>query len=188
MYITEILGKLADRQVGGLMIHEQMADLFDLLNLHGYKRWHEFRFIEEGINMRLTKRFCISMTESLAVTSDVSDPRGLPSTFLNKKRQEITNKLEIVIGAFEKIKSWEEETLILLNSLYISSQQIKAGEIAQFIMTNIKHVADELKYINRELQTLRDVSNLDIIIDKQDKIHENYRNKIKDVTEKLFNI
>lgn len=188
MEINEILGKLADRQVGGMMIHEQMADLFDLLNLHGYKRWHEYRFLEESINMRLTKRFCVAVADKIALTSDITDPKGLPSIFINKLRKDVSDKLDIVKGAFEKIATWEKDTLKLLNDLYISSQQIKAGEVAQFIMQSIKHVAEELKYINRELQTLRDVSNLDIIIEKQDKTHDEYKDKIKSITEKLYNI
>lgn len=188
MEIIEILGKLADRQVGGMMIHEQMADLFDLLNLHGYKRWHEYRFVEESINMRLTKRFCVATTDKIALTSDITDPKGLPSIFINKLRKDITGKLDIVKGAFEKIATWEKDTLKLLNDLYISSQQIKASEVAQFIMQSIKHVAEELKYINRELQTLRDVSNLDIIIDKQDKMHDEYKDKLKSIINKLCDI
>lgn len=188
MGITEILGKLADRQVGGLMIHEGMSDLFDLLNLHGYKRWNEYRFLTEGVNMRLTKRFCISITDKLADTNDITDPKGLPKSFLGKSRKDITNKLDIVRGAFEKLSDWEAGTLKLLNDLYVSSQQVKAGEVAQFIMGNIKHVSQELKYINRELQTLRDVSNLDVIIDKQNYMHDEYKNKIKDIGAKLFKI
>lgn len=188
MDLREILGKLADRQVEGLMIHEQMSDLFDLLNLHGYKRWNEYRFIEEAVNMKLTKRFCISTTNKLALTSNIIDPKGLPQTFFDKSRSDIDNKLAIVRGAFEKLSSWESETLKILNELYIMAQQRKAGEVAQFIMESIKHVSEELKYINRELQTLKDVTSIDIIIDKQSSLHDCYKDKLNTPINKLQKI
>lgn len=183
MEINEILGKLISRQIIGVANHEQMANLFDLLNLHGYKRLNEFRFFEESSNLRKAQRFCISITDKLAILEEMTPPKGLPDTFLNKSRKDIgkETKYEIVKSAFEKSKTWEEGTLKLLNELYISSQQIKAGEVAYFIMRNIEDVTKEIKNINRELQIIRDVSNLDVLIERQNEIHEKYKEKLKNL-------
>lgn len=179
MEINEILGKLISRQIIGIANHEQMSNLFDLLNLHGYKRLNEFRFFEESINLRKTQRFCVSITDKLAILEEMTPPKGLPNTFLNKSRKDIDKeqKYEIVKSAFEKSKIWEEGTLKLLNDLYISSQQIKAGEVARFVMCMIEDVTKEIKYINRELQLIRDVSNLDVLLERQNEIHEKYKEK-----------
>ena len=47
MTVEEIFSKISQRMIGGLMFHEQMSNYYDFLNLRGYKKCHEYHYLEE---------------------------------------------------------------------------------------------------------------------------------------------
>lgn len=46
MTCEEIFSKIANTYVNGIMFHTDMVQYFDFLNLHGYKRLHEYSTLD----------------------------------------------------------------------------------------------------------------------------------------------
>jgi hypothetical protein len=44
MTVEEVFKSIAERQLQGLMMHEDLANYYDFLNLHGYKKCQEYHF------------------------------------------------------------------------------------------------------------------------------------------------
>ena len=60
MTVEEIYADVAAHMIEGLMIHEQLANYYDFLGLGGYKRCHEYHYIEESVKYRGLYRYFIN--------------------------------------------------------------------------------------------------------------------------------
>ena len=47
MTCEEIFTNLAEHQIKGMMVHEQLANYYDFLGLPGYRNCHEYHFMKE---------------------------------------------------------------------------------------------------------------------------------------------
>ena len=46
MVVEDIFASIANRLLLGSMIHEQLINYYDFLNLYGYKECHKYHFFE----------------------------------------------------------------------------------------------------------------------------------------------
>ena len=60
MTVEEIFKKLLSHQIKGVMTHEQLANYYDFMSLHGYKRCHEYHAKREFNAMRKLQRYYIN--------------------------------------------------------------------------------------------------------------------------------
>lgn len=185
MNAGEVFSKISHRQVIALMFHEQMADYFDFLNLHGYKRMHEYQYLSESIDMRLTHRYYINHYNQLVPLYPTENPKALPAAWHEQTRFDVKNKKELAISSFEKWQTWESETKSFLSDMYIALQQQKDVAGACFVVELIKDVDVELKGINRHLLELKSADTVDYILEIQGDLHQEYKSKTMFVGEKL---
>lgn len=184
MTVSEIFAKISERQDVGIAMHFDMADYFDFLNLHGFKRIQEYQYLCESANRRgihryfinhYQKQFKINSTEYLAV---------IPSSWFNYTRMDVdTNTMKkSVKDVFDLWVSWEEESKKLYENIY--SELVKIGEIAAAMKVKelVCDVDMELKYACRLHLSLK-ASNYDpvYILDMQDCLHEEYDKKTKEI-------
>ena len=59
MTVSEIFNAISNHQIEGIMLHGQMADYFDFLSLHGFKRMQEYHYLDESTCMRSVHRYYI---------------------------------------------------------------------------------------------------------------------------------
>lgn len=184
MNCEAIFKKLDAHLIKGLMYHEQMADYFDFLNLHGYKRLHEYRYLDESANMRGLHRYYINHYDRIIPESEIVNPRSIPSNWYDHIRADVTasEKKEFIRKAFESWVRWETETKELYQEAYCELCEV--GEIAAAckIKEMLSDVDQELKKACRMKLSL-DMVNYDLntIYLCQDEIHEAYRSKEKDI-------
>ena len=180
MEIQEIFKKLSDRMVSGVMFHEQQADLFDFLNLHGYKRMSEYNARCEMHSYRKLHRYYINHFNKLIEEDVIENPNIIPMSWYKYTRQQVdTNtKRTSVKDNIEKLYKWESETKEIYESMYIEALDIGEAAVAKKIACLIKHVDKELKYVTR---LHIDLVNMDYeigyIIGCQQQMHDWYKDR-----------
>lgn len=184
MTVEDIFKKLDAHIIKGLMYHEQMADYFDFLNLHGYKRLHECRYLEESAVMRSLHRYYVNHYNKLLPESAIENPKSIPMSWYNYSRTDVSpaEKKKFIEQAFDSWVNWESETKELYQHAY--SELCEIGEIAAAckIKEMLSDVDMELKKACRMMLNLKMVDyDLSTIYLCQDEMHETYKEKEKHI-------
>lgn len=182
--VHDIFAMIEEHQISGMMLHEQMADFYDFLNLHGFKRMHEYRFLCESRSMRMVHRYFINHYNMLILRGHPSSPDAIPSGWGAYTRQQVTQDVRrrAVRDGIAKWDAWERETKKLYETAY--KELCDLGEIAasEFILQLVLDVDKELKYVDRLHINLESIEyDMSAIYLMQDELHEKYRKKAKSV-------
>ena len=183
MTIEEIFRSISSHMTKGVMIHEQMADYYDFLNLHGYKRCHEYHGKCEMKNLRHLHRYFINHFNRLIKEDPIENPDSIPSSWYRYTRQEVdTNtKRSAVKSGIEKWVSWEKETKDLYEKMYQEAMSIGEVAAAKKIGCFICDVDKELKWAERTHLDLMTVDyDMGYILSKQQYLHDKYKGKEHD--------
>lgn len=182
--MIEVFAEISKRMVKGIMLHAQMSDYFDFIDLHGYKRWHEYRFFVENAELRGVHRYAINHCNRLIPESSVDNPRMIPSGWENYTRLQVdaTTRKSAVKEAFEKWYQWENETKTAYETQFkVLTESSKIAD-ADKINSIICNVDQELKEVTRELLSLRAVDyDPAYIMIRQGELHEHFRHKEKEI-------
>lgn len=182
--MIEVFNEISNRMVRNIMKHEQMADYFDFLNLHGLKRWHEYQFFEESAELRGIHRYAINHCNKMVRDDDIEAVRTIPSAWYNYTRLQVDNstRKQAVKDALEKWYDWEKETKELYETLF--KRLTDNNKIAEADKVNelILDVDEEIKRVTRKMIEYKSVDyDMDYIMFQQDEMHEEYRKKTKDI-------
>lgn len=184
MTVDEIYAELSAHMIKGLMAHEQLANYYDFLGLKGYKRCHEYHYLDETCNYRRLCRYFINHHNKLIPYKDVEDPKVIPQSWYRYTRQEVDNntKMNAVKNGISVWVDWEKETKHLYEQMY--KELIDLGEVASAmeIKKFLCCVDEELKYAERKQLDLKAIDySLEIIVPCQKDIHEKYKAKMKEL-------
>ena len=184
MTVDEIFGKLSVHGVEGMMIHDQLAKYYDFLNLHGFKRVHEYHFLCETIAHRKLHRYFTNRYNRLVTDSPVDSSSVIPESWYRYKRQEVdkaTKRSAIEKGFAEWVK-WETETRELYNEMYHELEELGEYSAAEYVCNMIRDVDKELKCAERKQIELEAVDyDMVFISQKQCKLHDKYKKKVKEL-------
>ena len=179
MTCTEIFQEIGNHQVLAMMFHDQMIDLYDFLNLSGFKRWHKHQYKTESEEFINTKGYFMGAHNKLLRVDDPGQPEQvIPDGWYEYTRMDLNPQLvrQHVEASFKSYKSWEEYTKRLYEEC--SKSLIEMGHIADAEKVNqlINDVSCELKEVYEVMLKLK-ASNYDIvyILDIQDKLHKKYK-------------
>lgn len=183
MTVEEIYKKLSSHMVKGVMIHEQMSDYYDFLNLHGYKRCHEYHAKCEMRAMRKLHRYFINHYNRLIEEDVIENPNVIPASWYRYTRQEVdTNtKRNAVKAGIEKWVAWETETKSLYQNMY--DELIGLGEVAaaKKLCCYIHATDKELQWATRKHIDLVSADyDIGYILSQQDHLHDWYKEKMHD--------
>lgn len=184
MTVDEIYGKIAQHMVKGMMFHEQMANYYDFLGLRGYKRCHEYHFLEETCEYRSLCRYYINHHNKLIPKLPIEDPKVIPESWYKYTRQDVdsSTKKSAVRNGLNLWVEWEKETKKLYEAMY--TELINMGEIASMMYVKglVCDVDCELKKVERYILDKKAIDyDLAIIVPEQHEMHEKYKRK----TEKI---
>lgn len=182
MTISEIYSKLCEHMINGLMFHDQMANYYDFLGLKGYKRCHEYHYLEENIAYRKLNTYFINHHNTLIPETSFSNVSVIPKAWYQHTREDadVETKREAVRTGLEKWVNWERETKKLYQEMYQEAMNI--GEIASAceIRCLVKAVDKELKTVEQYWLNKEAIQyNLTSIISEQNKKYEEYEYKIE---------
>lgn len=180
MTVEEIFRTISSHMIKGVMIHEQLADYYDFLNLHGYKRCHEYHSKCEMKGMRKLHRYFINHYNRLIEEEVIENPDVIPASWYRYTRQEVdaNTKRSAVKSGIERWVSWEEETKTLYEKMYKELMEIGEVAAAKRLCRNIHDVDKELKWAQRKHINLV-TSDYDIgyILGEQDHLHDWYKER-----------
>lgn len=184
MTVEDVFANINSHIIEGIMFHDQMAEYFDFLNLHGYKRMHEYHALDEFVERRGIIRYYTNHYNKLLPELPVTDPSVVPISWRNYTRQQVDSntKRKAIKDSFTKWRLWEADTKRLYEKSY--SDLCEAGEIAAACkVKELVHDVDmELKYVDRMHIKLESIDyDLCTISLCQDEMHEEYDNKTKGI-------
>ena len=184
MTVEEIFSTLAAHMQEGLLVHQQLADIYSFLNLCGYKKCHEYHYYEESRNYRCLCNFYMEQYYKLIPPKDpkTKTKELIPSSWYKYEKIDVdaNTKRTAVKEMMQEWVNWEKETKKLLETsykdLYEQEEICAAMKIAYFL----EDVSKELKHAQKKQIDL-DSSGYDLpsIIKEQKSLHKEYKKKIR---------
>lgn len=184
MVVEEIYAEISAHMIKGLMIHEQLANYYDFLGLKGYKKCHEYHYMDETCNHRKLCRYFMDHHNKLIPEAEINAPDIIPKSWFRYTRQEVDNttKINAIKNGISVWIDWEKETKYLYERMYKNLIDIDEVASALEVKKFICDVDEELKYAEMKYLDLKAINySLDIIIPCQYDIHKKYAEKMKDI-------
>lgn len=184
MTCEEIFSKIANTYINGIMFHTDMVQYFDFLNLHGYKRLHEYRCKCESVGSRKLHGYYTNRYQKLLPESGEYARSAIPQDWYKYKRSEVTAAeiKKAVKSGFEKWVEWERSVCETLNKAVKELGELGDYAAAYEIGMQLCETENELKRAERMLLTLKSVDfSIDYIQEQQSKLHKKYKKKAEKV-------
>lgn len=184
MTIDEIFQKICEHQIKGIMTHAQLADYYDFLDLHGYKRMHEYHMLDEICCMRSMHRYYLNHYNKLIPDTEISSPDIIPAAWFARTRFDVdtSTRKKAVYTGFEKWQAWEIETKKLYEQMYKEACDLGEIAAAMKIKELVCDVDTELKYVERSLIEIKAVDyDMTYVCEQQHWLHDKYKEKEKNI-------
>lgn len=182
MNAEEIFSKINGHMIEGIMYHDQMAQYYDFLDLHGYKRQHEYHMLCETVARRALLRYYINHFNRLLPEISVVDPEAIPNGWRGYKRQDVDagTKKRAIREGHAGWRDWEYATKRMYEQSYKDLCDIGEIAAARKVCQLVEDVDMELKSVDREQIELASIDyDLPSIYLCQGEIHEKYDSKAK---------
>ena len=182
MTVEEIFNKIAAHMRKGLVVHDQIASIYGFLNLCGYKKCHEYHFLEESYAYRRLIDFYSDTYCKLLTADSLEIPKLIPSNWLKYTKMEvdINTKRNAIRDTMKQWVEWEQEAKKLWEDSYIKLYELGEVYAAQVIQTFLKDTAEELN-MAREKQICLESSGYDMpfILEEQKSLYKKYEKKMR---------
>ena len=178
----EIFQKLSGRRIQGVMIHQQYADYYNFLGLHGYERCHQYQAYEELIGLTKLHDSFITVYDKLVPQAEFTNPEIVPQTWRRYSRNDIDGKTkrQAVRDGFDRWCAWETETLSIAENACKQLAEIGEAKGVEIAFMIVRDVTDELERIKRQKMALSSVDyDMIFILDEQDKEYHKYQKMMK---------
>lgn len=182
--MIEVFNKVSSRLIQAVMKHEQWADIFDFLDLHGEKRCQEYRMFSEMTELRGIHRYALNHCNRLIQNTDISVINEIPSNWYNYTRLDVDaeTRKNSVKKIYQDWYNWEYETKKFYEEQFKILTDNKKIADANKINELICKVDKELKYLTRKMLEYKSVDyDMSYIMFKQEEMHEHYKEKTKDL-------
>ena len=179
---AEIFSAILARQKKALSFHEQLCIIFNFLNLHGFKRLHEYQYRTESDTMQEIHRHYIKQHDRLIRVVPVESASEIPNDWYNAERNEVDGSIisQYAKREFQAYVQWESDTLNELERY--AHELMEIGEVKDFafVKAMVCDVAKELERAKR-LYYKMSATGFDVafIEEMQDEIHDKFKEKLK---------
>ena len=170
MTIHEIFTTLANRMVGAIMIHTQLAQLFAYVDLMPDARRQESQLQEETHGYSELNKYYTQHHHSIVISDDPPQIDILNMGILKKPNYELSpdDKVRIIKYGINEWVEWERQSNIIYEDAYKNLIDISEVATADFVSRYVRDVDQELGDAER-LYRVRDAIDWDLptIYDKQ---------------------
>lgn len=184
MTAIEILSEIHTHQIKGVMIHDEMATLYDFMALPGYKRCHEYHSLHEFINARSMSRYAVNHLNKMLLDGNHAVTKVTPSSWKTATRYDVgeSDRKSWVKEIFKQWKTWEQQTKALYQTKFKDLMALGEVSCANKVNELIKDVDCELKRLEREFLALSTTGfDMLLIEQRQDEIHAKYERMEKEI-------
>lgn len=182
MTVEEVFKSIAERQLQGLMMHEDLANYYDFLNLHGYKKCQEYHFQQEICAYRKLESYyinhCGKILHAAPAKIDV-----IPQSIYSATREQVDpqSKAAAVKQSLSFWVKWQKRSRQVYTKAYQDLMSLGDAAAAFFIKQYICDVDEEIKNAERHLIHLKSVAfDLTVINQDQKELHKKYKSKLKE--------
>lgn len=182
--VEEIFAQIKNRQIAALMFHGQMADYFDFLSLHGYKRLHEYQYFAESAEFRHISRYYINHHGKLLPEGFEGEINPIPAAWLTANRMNVgkSTKQKAAEEGFNMYREWESGTKAAYERYAVKLRELGNEADALFVDCLVKDVDHELKRLDRIILDLISAGyDMVYIVESQKAIHDKYKKKLREV-------
>ena len=184
MELKEIYSNIVSHMIKGMMIHAQLADYYDFLGLEGYKRCHEYHYLQESCSYRGISRYFINHHNMLIPDEKIENPNIIPESWFNHTRDDVDSatKKNAVKSGLTKWVEWERDTKKLYERMYKELMELDEVASACKVKELVMEVDCELKkaeryWLNKEAMGW----DMTAIIEEQKKKHDKYKKKMEKI-------
>ena len=182
MDCAEIFSALLSQQKKAVSFHEQLCVVFNFLNLHGFKRWHEYQNVTESETMRKIYRHYIKHHDRLIKPLPLEGMDEIPNDWYNAERSEVTSAIvaQYTKRGLQAHIQWETDSLENLQAF--AKRLLALGEIDDysFVARMICDVSKELEKVKRVYYKIS-ATGFDVVFieEMQDEIHDKYKERLQ---------
>ena len=184
MDIEDVYEKLSAHMITGMMIHEQFANYYDFLNLRGYKKCHEYRYLEETLQYLKLCRYYLNHHDKLIRESKLETPNIIPKSWYKCRRRDADTAVKIgaIKDGLAKWIEWETDTKKLYGEMYKVLLEMGCVADSIFVSEMIKDVDKELRDATNEMISKEAICfDISEIINEQPEMHHKYSKKMKHI-------
>ena len=187
MEAIDVMQTVSTRLVEGMMLHNDLADVFDFIGMRGYKRMQEYYGIWDMVSMRKVHRYAINCMGHI-LPEETPKYDSLSNRLTGYSRTDLSpqDRTAYLRRAMSKWIEWEQATLHDMESA--ASTLRTMGEVCAACKVEclVGHVAKELKCAMRKEVELSSVNyDLVFVMQEQTKIHDCYRCKTAKACKRL---
>lgn len=178
--LEEIYTEISARQLAGIMIHGQLADYFDFISLHGYKRMHEYQFYDEIRERRKLSMYYINHHGKLLPDTDVGSIKVIPAAWSNANRMSVGKgtKQKAVEDAFTAYRAWEVETKEVYSAYAGKLREMGHEADCTIVDKLVDNVDKEIKCLDRIMLNLISCGyDMTYIVEEQQTLHDKYKKR-----------
>ena len=181
MTIEEIFNRLASHMIQGIMIHDEMAQAYEYLNLFGLSKCHTSHALEEKKNYLCLSHYYITHYFKLLQVENLPASKLIPETWYKYTTQAVDSgtKRNAVKEFMEKWVKWEQDTKKLYQEM--RQELINLGEVAAALYID-KYICDvdkELCHAQKKLNKLETIGyDINFIISWQEDLIKKYKKKL----------
>lgn len=174
---------LSEHMAKGISFHEQLADYFCFLGLHGYKKMLEYQYMEECESKRHLHKRYIEQHGKIIVPKEIQIPMFIPKDWSKYTTKDIDDSLvpKFVRSALEEYRKWEEQTKEVLKeqcSILMDANMIPDYEYVKEIIVDVE---EEIKKVRKIVDKLNGTGyDVTMIHGVQDRYYDEYKKKFDD--------
>ena len=184
----EIWESIIDRIMTASIFHSDASGLFDFMAIKGYKRLHQYQSLIENMTREKLKKFYRNNHNKMLKEWDVTQISIIPEKWLDATREDVTPPMrkEMTSKLMQMYVNWEKESVKFYEKC--AEELLKMGYTDDELYIEkmvVIPTRKELKCIMREYLEIKGMNFDDVaLFDRQQKIHDNYKMKIKKIGEK----
>lgn len=173
MTTHNVFTKLANRMVGAMMIHTQLTELFNFIDLKPDAKRQRKQLHEETDGLLKLEKYASQHHHILITSNNPPQVDILNLGMLKQQNDELSpdNKIYLIQYAMKKWIEWEKESKIMYEDSYRNLVDMSEIAAADFVLQYVKDVDKELRDAEL-LYRVRDAIDWDLatIYDKQARL------------------
>lgn len=143
----EIFKKLSNRMVGAMMIHTQLTELFNFIDLEADAKRQKKQLHEESDGLLKLEKYAAQHHHILIMSDIPPQVDILNLSILKQPNDNLTpdDKIYLIKYGIKEWIKWEKESKIIYEDAYRNLLDMSEIAVAEFVMRYVKDVDKELR-------------------------------------------
>lgn len=147
MTTHNIFTKLANRMVGAMMVHTQLTELFNFIDLKSDAKRQKKQLHEETDGLLKIEKYAAQHHHILTTSNNPPQVDILNLSMLKQQNDELSpdNKIYLIQYAIKEWIEWERESKIIYEDAYRNLVDMSEIAAADFVLQYVRDVDKELR-------------------------------------------